>query len=83
MTKRLFHRHLESVKSDLKQHNSAHLQSREELLKKYYQGSAYELSVSMKDVDVLGFLGEGIVGKLLMIDCDAKHWTAIRSESSV
>ena len=67
VTSRLFHKHLETVKRDLKQHNSAQLQSREELLKKYYQGSAYELSVSMKDVDVLGFLGEGIVGKVLLI----------------
>jgi len=68
VTSRLFHRHLETVKSEMKSQTSEQLVSREKKLQKYYHGSTYEHSMSMKSVNVLGYLGEGIVGKVLLVN---------------
>lgn len=76
---KLFHSHLSTLSNDLKDRTSRNMQYREEKLKKYYTGSQFEASMNMKDVDIIGYLGQGIVGKVNLVKTKVgDHYYAVK-----
>ena len=76
---KLFSKHLTPLSHDLKDRTSKNMQYREEKLKLYYTGSHFEKGMSMKDVDIVGYLGQGIVGQVVLVKTRiGEHYYAVK-----
>ena len=79
ISSRLFNKHLSSLSNDIKDRTSRNMQYREEKLKQYYTGSHFESGMSMKDVEIVGFLGKGIVGQVVLVRTKVgEHYYAVK-----
>ena len=79
ISSRLFNKHLSSLSNDIKDRTSRNKQYREEKLKQYYTGSHFESGMSMKDVEIVGFLGKGIVGQVVLVRTKVgEHYYAVK-----